>query len=135
MKKLSFSNIEILIMLLVVIDSFLYTSIHLSERILGTPTIGILSKKTMSMWLDFTNILYVVISFYLLFVKHVKSPIYLFICILLLFKAFVHIVANHKIVYVSPEIQQKIKTFYSYEALTTNLILFALSYKILNTVF
>jgi hypothetical protein len=122
-------------MLLVVIDSFLYTGIHLSERVLGTQTIGILSKKTMSMWLDFTNILYVIISFYLLFVKHVKSPIYLFVCILLLFKAFVHIAANHKILNISPQVQQKIKTFYSYEALITNLILFVLSYKILNTVF
>ena len=122
-------------MLLVVIDSFLYTGIHLSERVFGREIFGILSKKTMSVWLDFTNILYVVISFYLLFVKHVKSPIYLFICILLLFKAFIHILANHNFLNVSPELEQKIKTFHSYEALTMNLILFAVSYKILNTVF
>jgi len=80
--------------------------------------------KIYSVFSDIANLIFILLSVYLLSVKNIKGKIYLFICALLLFKGIFHFVSDYKLIKLlgfNKHTQDKIKEFHHKFALLSDL--------------
>ncbi len=64
---------------------------------------------------DIMNIIFIILSMYLIFIKNIKSTVYFAVCILLLFKGLLHFITDYKIYKYfnfNLQTQQKIEDFH-----------------------
>jgi hypothetical protein len=142
MKKLSFTDTELIILIIIVFDAFLKSILTIFANYryllpLGNYKFNTLNYITAKLD-DVTNFLFIVITLYLLLVKKVRSPIYLFVCFMLIFKAFMHYLVNfniYKKLGLNPQEQKKLITFKFYETGVTSIVIFLTTLAILYNIF
>lgn len=83
---------------------------------------------------DISNLIFILLSVYLLLVKNIKSKIYLIICALLLFKGILHFVTDYKFMKLlgfNKQTQDNVKEFHHKFANISNLLIGGISLLIL----
>jgi hypothetical protein len=129
MNKLKFSEIEIYILLLIIVQAFLKSIISIltnSSHIGFNLITNKLLIKFFKIFSTFMNICFVIVAFYLLFIKEVRSFAYLVICFGLIIKGFMHFLVDNKLykyLNLSKENEQKLIMYKGYESALTNLII------------
>ena len=87
---------------------------------------------------DISNIIFIILSLYLIFIKNVTNTIYFIVCILLLFKGLLHFITDYKLYRYfdfNKDAQQKIQNFHDKFATITDLGIGLISFYILITIF
>jgi len=87
---------------------------------------------------NIANFLLIFISLYLLFVKNIRSPIAFLICIILLFKGFLHFIVAFKLYKkfnLTPENEKKFIKFHNHVAIIASVINIILSSILLYKIF
>jgi hypothetical protein len=141
MAKLSFSKIEIFILLLLIVQAFNKSilSIIISHGYYGFNLVT--TEWIVNLFKIFStimNICFILIAFYLLIIKKARSITYLIICALLIFKALMHFLVDnnlYKYLNLSNDDEQKLILFKKYETALTNLFIGLLTLYIIYTVF
>jgi hypothetical protein len=137
-----FTGAEIFILLIIIVETFIksITSIMVHNRQyvpLDDKNFSIL-KYYSERFSDIMNVLFIMVSIYLLLVKKAKKPIYLIICYMLIFKAIMHFLVDdniYKRFNLSLKTQEKLVLFKSYETAFTNVILGSMTLYVLSVVF
>ena len=131
MNKLKFSETEIYILLLLIVEAFLKSIlsilIYTNSRHIGFNLItNNLLIEFFKVFSTFMNICFVIVAFYLLFIKEVRSFAYLVICFGLIIKGFMHFLVDNKLykyLNLSKENEQKLIMYKEYETALTNLVI------------
>ena len=131
MNKLKFSEIEIYILLLLIVQAFLKSILSIlintnSSHIGFNLITNKLLIEFFKVFSTFMNICFVIVAFYLLFIKEVRSFAYLVICFGLIIKGFMHFLVDNKLykyLNLSKENEQKLIMYKEYETALTNLVI------------
>ncbi len=87
---------------------------------------------------DLMNIIFMMLSFYLIFMKNVRSIIYFFVCIILLFKGLLHFITDYRLYkYLNFDLntQNKIEKFHYNFANITDLFIGLISLYLLINIY
>jgi hypothetical protein len=142
MKNSTFTKTEIFILLLLILETFIKTTVAV---IVNHPEYFDLGNKNLTSLRYYSNIfslmncmVLMILSIYLLVVKKVNNPIYLIICYMLIFKATMHFIVFFKIYKkfdLSLKTQEKIILFKKYESTITNITIALFSGYFLSRIF
>lgn len=87
---------------------------------------------------DISNIIFMILSLHLIFIKNVKNMIYFLVCILLLFKGILHFITDYKVYKYfgfDKATQDKIENFHDKFANITDLSIGIISFYLLLRIF
>jgi len=142
MQKITFSNVEIIILLTVVIEAFIKGILTILVSIQQLIPLDKQNFTTFKYYFqaydDFMNFIYLLLSYYLLFIKKVRSSMFLFICFLLFFKSFMHFFVDdafYKMFHFSSENEKKLVAFHKVEYIITTTMIFLSTIYVINYVF
>jgi len=141
MAKLNFSEIEIYILLLLIVQAFNKSmlSIFISHGYYG---FNLVTNKMIvnffEIFATIMNICFILVALYLLIIKKARSITYLIICTLLIIKALMHFLVDNKLykyLNLTNDEEQKLIIVKKYETALTNLVIGLLTLYIIYTVF
>ena len=142
MKNSTFTKTEIFILLLLILETFIKTTVTV---VLKHPEYFDLGNKNLTNLRYYSKIfslmncmVLMILSIYLLVVKKINNPIYLIVCFMLILKAMTHFIVFFKIYKMfnlSLKTQEKIILFKKYESTITNITLIILTSYILSRIF
>ena len=138
--KTEYSQMELIIFIIIIINGFLEAVIMFvfDSDIYNFNKLNPTTTNIIKGFYNIANFFLVYISLYLLFVKKIKSTIAILICIILLFKAFIHFLVSlnlYKYLNLSAEDEQKFLTFHDHEALYASVVNVCLSSYLLYRIF
>jgi len=137
---ISYTNWELIILITTIFNAF-FESVIMFVFDSDIYNFSKLDKNTMyliDLYYDFVNLLLVVITLYLLFVKKVRTYVALILCIIILFKGFLHLIVSERIynyLHLSHETEQKLLVFHDHFALYASIINIILTTYLLRRIF
>ena len=87
---------------------------------------------------DISNIIFILFSLHLIFIKNIKNTIYFIVCILLLFKGLLHFITDYKLYRYfdfNKDAQEKIKKFHDDFSTITDLSIGLVAFYFLMRIF
>lgn len=128
----TFSNDEIMGILIVILFAFLRSLFLIINYY--KPSV----YKYYTFFASISNILYILLGLYFLFIKKLVNPLYLFISIVLIFKGVLHFFVKTKLyekIITDEKSKSNLLSFKQYETFFTNIIIGLLSSVVLYNVF
>ena len=137
---ISYTNWELIILITIIFNAF-FESVIMFVFDSDIYNFSKLDKNTMQLidlYYDFVNLLLVIITLYLLFVKKVRTYVALILCIIILFKGFLHLIVSesiYKYLHLSYESEQKLLVFHDHFALFASIMNIFLTTYLLRRIF
>jgi hypothetical protein len=137
---LSYTNLELVILITTIFNAF-FESVIMFVFDSDIYNFSKLDKNTayiINLYYDIVNLLLVIITLYLLFVKKAKSVVAISLCIIILFKGFLHLIVSkriYKYLHLSYETEQKLLVFHDHFALYASIINIFLTTYLLRRIF
>ena len=137
---ISYTNLELIILITTIFNAF-FESVIMFIFESDIYNFSKLDKNTMyliDLYYNFVNLLLVTITLYLLFIKKVRTYIATILCIIILFKGFLHLIISksvYKYLHVSYETEQKLLVFHNHFAIYASIINIFLTTYLLRRIF
>jgi len=137
---ISYTNLELIILITIIFNAFFEGVIMFvfDSDIYNFSKLDSNTMKLIDMYYDFVNLLLVLITLYLLFVKKARTVIAIVLCILILFKGFMHLIVSRRIYKyfnLSYENEQKFLVFHDHFALYASIVNICLTTFLLRNIF
>ena len=143
MRNVTFNETEIFIFLLLILETFIKTTVtvilnHPEYFDLGNKNLVNLKYYSDIVFSSIMCVLFIIFSIYLLVIKKENKPIYIFLCFMLIFKSIMHFLVSfkiYKIFNLSTKTEEKLLLFKKYESTITNITIALLSGYFLSRIF
>ena len=137
---ISFTNLELIILITIIFNAFFESVIMFvfDSDIYNFSKLDSNTMKLINMYYDFVNVLLVLITLYLLFIKKARTVVAIVLCILILFKGFMHLIVSRRIYKyfnLSYETEQKLLVFHDHFALFASVVNICLTTFLLRRIF
>jgi len=137
---ISFTNLELIILITIIFNAFFESVIMFvfDSDIYNFSKLDSNTMKLINMYYDFVNVLLVLITLYLLFIKKARTVVTIVLCILILFKGFMHLIVSRRIYKyfnLSYETEQKLLVFHDHFALFASVVNICLTTFLLRRIF
>jgi hypothetical protein len=137
---ISYTNLELIILITIIFNAFFEGVIMFvfDSDIYNFSKLDSNTMKLIDMYYDLVNVLLVFITLYLLFIKKARTVVAIVLCILILFKGFMHLIVSrsiYKYFNLSYENEQKLLVFHDHFALYTSVVNICLTTFLLRNIF
>ena len=137
---ISYTNFELIILITIIFNAFFESVIMFvfDSDIYNFSKLDSNTMKLINMYYDFVNVLLVLITLYLLFIKKARTVVTIVLCILILFKGFIHLIVSRRIYKyfnLSYETEQKLLVFHDHFALFASVVNICLTTFLLRRIF
>ena len=137
---ISYTNLELIILITIIFNAFFESVIMFvfDSDIYNFSKLDSNTMKLINMYYDFVNVLLVLITLYLLFIKKARTLVTIVLCILILFKGFMHLIVSRRIYKyfnLSYETEQKLLVFHDHFALFASVVNICLTTFLLRNIF
>ena len=137
---ISYTNLELIILITIIFNAFFEGVIMFvfNSDIYNFSKLDSNTMKLINMYYDLVNVLLVTITLYLLFIKKARSVVAIVLCILILFKGFMHLIVSRRIFKyfnLSYETEQKLLVFHDHFALYASIVNIGLTTFLLRKIF
>jgi hypothetical protein len=137
---ISYTNLELIILITIIFNAFFEGVIMFvfDSDIYNFSKLDSNTMKLINMYYDLVNVLLVVITLYLLFIKKARTVVAIVLCILILFKGFMHLIVSrsiYKYFNLSYENEQKLLVFHDHFALYASIVNICLTTFLLRNIF
>ena len=137
---ISYTNWELIILITIIFNAFFESVIMFvfDSDIYNFSKLDSNTMKLINMYYDFVNVLLVLITLYLLFIKKARTVVTIVLCILILLKGFIHLIVSRRIYKyfnLSYETEQKLLVFHDHFALFASVVNICLTTFLLRRIF
>ena len=137
---ISYTNLELIILITIIFNAFFESVIMFvfDSDIYNFSKLDSNTMKLINMYYDLVNVLLVLITLYLLFIKKARTLVTIVLCILILFKGFIHLIVSRRIYKyfnLSYETEQKLLVFHDHFALFASVVNICLTTFLLRNIF
>jgi len=137
---ISYTNLELIILITIIFNAFFEGVIMFvfDSDIYNFSKLDSNTMKLIDMYYDLVNVLLVFITLYLLFIKKARTVVAIVLCILILFKGFMHLIVSrsiYKYFNLSYENEQKLLVFHDHFALYASVVNICLTTFLLRNIF